>query len=91
MNEITEELEVTTPKKRGIPRYNIMLLLLFSALIFFGVYVGKLMFGANSLEVMIKLDSRERYLKEKIDTLQNVNANLQKEYFELKELEADVD
>ncbi|MDE7317740.1 MAG: hypothetical protein K2N12_08450 [Helicobacter sp.] len=52
-----------------------------------GMYVGTLFFGANSLEVLLDLRQKQNALNIKVETLQNDNARLQKEYFELKGLE----
>lgn len=52
-----------------------------------GMYVGTLFFGANSLEVLLELRQKQNALNIKVETLQNDNARLQKEYFELKGLE----
>jgi hypothetical protein len=54
-----------------------------------GVYIGVLLFGDNSLQVLLELEEYEAYLKEDIERLKTENASMQKEYFELKELDAD--
>lgn len=51
-------------------------------------YVSKLLFGTASLEVLLQLETYEEDLKKEIVRLKQENAQLQKEYFELKELEA---
>ncbi len=50
-------------------------------------YIGNLLFGNASLEVLMQLESYETNLKSEIARLKKENAALQKEYFELKELE----
>lgn len=55
-----------------------------------GTYIGLLLFGDNSLEVLLELEEYERYLQEEISRLKAENADLQKEYFELKELDPEV-
>ena len=69
---------------------------LFGRYLFFGailvalaVYVGLLFFGPNSLEVLLELRAQKRSLEQSIEFLKKENAKLQKEYFELKELEAE--
>ena len=52
-----------------------------------GVYIGILLFGDNSVEVLYNLNVQEKNLKRSIEYLKRENARLQKEYFELKELE----
>lgn len=54
-----------------------------------GIYIGILLFGDNSLQVLLELEEYESYLKEDIERLKTENATMQKEYFELKELDAD--
>ncbi len=65
------------------------LLVSLSIVLSFGIYLGILLFGDNSLEVLMDLDEYELYLEGEIKTLKNENANLQKEYFELIELDPD--
>ncbi|VAY88409.1 hypothetical protein MNB_ARC-1_1006 [hydrothermal vent metagenome] len=45
------------------------------------------MYGKNSLDVLTKLEKQEQMLKKEIKYLLANNAKLQKEYFELKNLE----
>jgi hypothetical protein len=54
-----------------------------------GTYIGILLFGDNSLEVLLELEEYEGYLQDEISRLKAENADLQKEYFELKELDPD--
>lgn len=53
-----------------------------------GVYIGILLYGTNSLEVLLGLQDYEEYLQSEISRLRTQNAELQKEYFELKEISA---
>jgi len=53
------------------------------------VYLGILLFGDNSLEVLLQLEEYQDYLQHEIESYKSHNAALQKEYFELKELEPD--
>jgi len=64
------------------------ILTLCSSVVLFGLYIGSLLYGANSIEVLSELKSRELFLKRSIINLKQENANLQKKYFELKGLEA---
>ena len=54
-----------------------------------GIYIGILLFGDNSLEVLLGLEEYESYLQDEVDRLKRENAALQKEFFELKELDPD--
>ena len=53
----------------------------------FGIYVGILIYGENSLTVLQHLKEKKRALKQEARTLKAENQKLQKEYFELKQLE----
>lgn len=55
--------------------------------IFLSLHVANLLFGTNSYEVYSSLKSKQTYLNNEITRLQLDNARLQKEYFELKNLE----
>jgi len=58
------------------------------AVLLLGVYLGVLFYGTNSLEVLFGLDDYEVYLHSEIGRLKTENAELQREYFELKEISA---
>ena len=60
----------------------------FCIVLFSGIYIGSLLYGTNSLQVYMKLEDYNDYLKSQIVTLKQQNANKQKEYFELKEITA---
>ncbi len=52
-------------------------------------YLSVLVFGNNSLLVLINLEEYQTFLSEDIEHLKSENAALQKQYFELKELDSD--
>lgn len=54
-----------------------------------GVYLGLIFFGNNSLSVLLDLEEHQDYLNKDIERLKTENAALQKQYFELKELDPD--
>jgi len=54
-----------------------------------GIYLGLIFFGDNSLSVLLDLEEHQNYLNEDIERLKTENAALQKQYFELKELDSD--
>ena len=56
-------------------------------MICFGIYVGNIIFGKRSLDVMLSLQEQKTQLERDVETLKKQNAQLQKAYFELKELE----
>jgi cell division protein FtsB len=56
--------------------------------VFLGQYASQLLFsGKNSLKVYNALKRQKNYLEHNIKKIQLENAKLQKEYFELKNLE----
>ena len=63
-------------------------LLLVTIVLGFGIYLGVLLYGTNSLEVLFGLQDYESYLNTEIVRLKDENAELQREYFELKEISA---
>jgi len=90
---ITEELyeeidnsQSITEKYLGLSvgRFLFLLFIVLSS----GIYIGVLLFGNNSLEVLMGIEDYETYLSKEIVRLKSENADLQKEYFELKEISA---
>lgn len=63
-------------------------LFLFCVVLFMGVYIGILLYGTNSVEVLLRLEDYETFLQDETVRLKDENAMLQKEYFELKEISA---
>ena len=53
----------------------------------FGIYVGNIIFGKRSLDVMLGLQEQRDRIASDVEILKKYNAELQKTYFELKELE----
>jgi len=56
-------------------------------ILLFGIYVGILIYGENSVTVLNQLKEKKQGLIQEVKTLKNENKWLQKEYFELKQLE----
>jgi hypothetical protein len=56
-------------------------------MLLFGIYIGILIYGENSLSVLNHLKERKKALIEEEKALKAENQKLQKEYFELKQLE----
>jgi cell division protein FtsB len=63
----------------------LMFLIIFA--IAMGLYIGDLLFGNNSIEILFRVKNKKEILKREIKRLKEENAKLQKDYFELKELE----
>ena len=74
-------------KKSNI--FGFMLVVIFSLLatVYFAYHWVNLLFGDNSIQVYNSLKNKKEYLEDEISRLQKENAYLQKEYFELKNLE----
>ncbi len=56
-------------------------------ILLFGIYLGILIYGENSLTVLKQLKEKKHLLIQEGQTLKNNNQELQKEFFELKQLE----
>ena len=70
--------------------YKKFILIVFISLIitvYFSYHFVNVLFGDNSLQVYNSLKHKKEYLENEILRLQRENAYLQKEYFELKNLE----
>ncbi len=63
------------------------LLLALVGILVFGIYVGVLIKGENSLTVLNHLKEKKEVLLVKGRSLKQENQKLQKEFFELKQLE----
>ncbi|NOX15938.1 MAG: septum formation initiator [Epsilonproteobacteria bacterium] len=86
MSKILNEFERDRAKSIERRFYGkIALLVLFVVVL--GVYVGDVLFGTSSLEVLLDLQDRQDNLTKNVKIIKQKNAFLQKEYFELKQLE----
>jgi len=74
-------------KKHTIKKFSLIAIFSIAITIFLGYHVSNILFGDNSLEVYNSLKHKKEYLQNEIKRLQEENAYLQKEYFELKNLE----
>jgi len=87
--ELYEEIDTTesvTQKYLGLSLTKFFLL--FSLVVALGVYLGVLLYGTSSLEILFGLQDYEIYLQDEVSRLKLENAELQREYFELKEISA---
>ncbi len=88
--DIRDELFGLDDKKEwlGIRNFTFTkLIFLISLIMGFGLYIGNLLFGVDSLSVLEELSKKEQILQLNIEKLKEENAKLQKDYFELKGLE----
>lgn len=63
------------------------LFILVTVVVLLGIYLGFLLFGQNSLTQYMKLQDETQHYKQLVHDLQEHNAHLQKDYFELKEIQ----
>lgn len=74
-------------KKGSIIGFILIVFFSLLATVYFANHWYNLLFGDSSVEVYSSLKHRKEYLENEILRLQRLNAYLQKEYFELKNLE----
>ncbi len=74
-------------KSLAYKKFIVIVILSVTFTIFLSYNVASILFGDNSLEVYNSLKYKKEYLENEIKRLQDNNAHLQKEYFELKNLE----
>ena len=70
-----------------IKKFSLIAIVSIAITMFLSYHVANILFGDNSLEVYSSLKNKKEYLQSEIKRLQKDNAHLQKEYFELKNLE----
>ncbi len=77
-----------TGEEEGIAGFSLKTFLVTAiGILLFGIYVGVLMYGENSLTVLNQLKEKKESLSLEDKILKVENQRLQKEYFELKQLE----
>lgn len=87
--ELYEEIDTTesvTQKYLGLSLGKFFFL--FFIVVSLGVYLGVLLYGTSSLEILFGLQEYDSYLQDEVSRLKLENAELQREYFELKEISA---
>ena len=81
-----EQLE--TREEEGLAGFSLKTFLATAlGILLFGIYVGVLMYGENSLTVLYQLKDKKQKLTQEKVTLKTENQRLQKIFFELKQLE----
>jgi hypothetical protein len=79
---------IQTKKEEGIAGFSFKAFLITAlGILLFGVYVGILMYGENSLTVLTELKEKKQELLKEKRAIKIRNQKLQKEFFELKQLE----
>lgn len=87
MSEILKEYDENQIKRSYSFKTIVKIIGLLLCVALFGIYVGNIMFGKRSLDVMLGLQDQKEQLKKDVEILKKRNAELQKSFFELKELE----
>ena len=87
-HQVIEDFDIA--KKSDILLF-LKLILVAASVVALGLYVGDLLFGKNSLEVLLNLQDKREMLSSRIKKYKRENAVLQKEYFELLQLEPESD
>lgn len=87
--ELFEEIQTkgsVTQEYLGLSmtKFSVLLCIVLS----FGVYLGFILYGTNSVEILLGIQEYESYLQDEVYRLKHENAELQREYFELKEISA---
>ena len=90
MSEILEEYKTSEIQQFYRSRFALKLLFASLVVIGFGIYMGDLFFGKSSLDVLLGLQSGKEQLQKRTSELKHENATLQKEYFELRQLDPDM-
>ncbi|MCR4941180.1 MAG: septum formation initiator [Campylobacter sp.] len=90
MSEILEEYDVEqekTAKRAYSFKKAVYYIAVIIGVVLIGMYVGNMLFGKRSLDVLLGLQSKKERLLDDVEKLKHYNAQLQKEYFELRELQ----
>ena len=74
-------------KMRAYNKFILVVLFSIALTVYLSYHATNILFGDNSLQVYNSLKYKKEYLEGEILRLQKENAYLQKEYFELKNLE----
>jgi len=75
-------------REEGIAGFSLKTLLTtMLGILLFGIYVGVLMYGENSITVLNALKEKQEYLEQEKIAIKAENQKLQKIFFELKQLE----
>ena len=78
-----------TREEAGIAGFSLKTFLVTAlGILLFGIYVGVLMYGENSLTVLTDLKKKKENLLSEQKSLKNENQRLQKTFFELNQLES---
>ena len=86
MINFAKDIEPTIKKIEELIGLSIKVFLAASMIvIFLGIYIGNLIYGNNSLQVLQSLQKEKQMLKQEIENLKKENAALHKEYLEWRD------
>ena len=89
MSQVLDEFEDEQERGSSTALFYLKIISLFVVVLCFGLYIGDVLFGKSSLDVLLNLQQDKDTLTSKIKNLKDENAVLQKEYFELRQLDPD--
>jgi cell division protein FtsB len=89
MSDVLDEFEDESEGGGGTALFSLKILALVIVVVGFGLYIGDVLFGKSSLDILLNLQADKDILTKKIQSLKEENAVLQKEYFELRQLDPD--
>lgn len=86
MNEHAQEFIIKPSRVWRALYVNRIWFVIFGILAGVGIYLGYLLFGANSVEVLLRLHAQKKHLVQNTQLIEAENARLQKQIFELRGL-----
>ncbi len=90
MSKILDEYGAGDIRKSNKDKFVLKMFALVVLVVIFGVYIGDMLFGKSSLDVLLNLQMQKDELQRDVIKLKSQNAQLQKEYFELKQLDPEI-
>ncbi len=89
MSEILDEYKEENQENSRKNLTFIRLMGVLVLVVLFGIYVGDMLFGKSSLDVLLNLQMDKEDLQKKVLHLKAENAKLQKDYLELYQLDSE--
>ncbi|MBV5279118.1 MAG: septum formation initiator [Campylobacteraceae bacterium] len=89
MSEVLDEFEDEKEGSGDTALLSLKILSLIIVVLGFGIYIGDVLFGKSSLDVLLNLQEDKDTMIMKIKSLKDENSILQKEFFELRQLDPD--
>ena len=89
MSEVLDEFDDENEEGKSTALFYLKILSLIVVVLGFGLYIGDVLFGKSSLDILLNLQEDKDTMMAKIKSLKEENAILQKEFFELRQLDPD--